>query len=86
MIIPKEVIQKQASHRWQQSQGEFSLNDFKEGVQFAEEYLKDLAIEFTEWVVSWKDEHCYWENNTTQELFEIFIKEKYDTKTEITER
>ena len=47
MITDKE-INDYASHRWEQSQGEFSVNDFKEGVDlikskfYSEEEIKNI--------------------------------------------
>jgi hypothetical protein len=91
MIISEEIIEEQS---FIYNDEEYEVREgFEAGITFAEEYLKDLAIEFAEWTnkkdysfVS-DDENFpknYWENNcsvnlgTTQELFEIFIKEKYE--------
>jgi hypothetical protein len=54
-------------------------NDFKKGVLFAEEELKNLAIEFAEWL----NNHIYFEDwcnfkKDTKDLFELFKQEKYD--------
>lgn len=40
----QEKIKQQASHRWEQSQNEFSTNDFKEGANFViKEYEEKLC-------------------------------------------
>ena len=69
----------------------YSMLDFKSGVEFAEKELESLAIEFVEWCILneyertarrdlfiWRSEITPM-NYTTQELFGIFKKEKYDT-------
>lgn len=60
-MIPKHIINKGSEKYTINSYGvpgitckestyENSIEDFQAGVQFAEEYLKDLAIEFAEWL------------------------------------
>ena len=66
---------------------------FKAGVFFAEKELENLAIEFAEWIVDnlikcpfTPDKYTWYYNNgsfcaeNTQELFEMFKKEKYGTE------
>ena len=64
---------------------------FKAGVTFAEKELENLAIEFAKWLSwnCWKKilvensndwGHITGNTKTTQELFEIFKKEKYGTE------
>ena len=66
---------------------------FTEGVSFAEKELENLAIEFAEWIVDnlikcpfTPDKYTWYYNNgsfcaeNTQELFEMFKKEKYGTE------
>ena len=69
----------------------YSMLDFKSGVEFAEKELESLAIEFAEWIgenfyKNYRDkDDSFWMNSkklsayTTKELFEIFKKENYDT-------
>jgi len=43
-----KTIQKQASDRWNQSQGEFSVSDFKAGAEFAQRWIpieEELPVE-----------------------------------------
>lgn len=87
--IPKEIIEEAAETNERYSSIRNNKIAFIQGVQFAEEYLKDLAVEFAEWIIKYAepvyqtgkiggyqymDQFC-----TSQELFEIFIKEKYES-------
>ena len=84
MIIPEEIIDTQS---FIYNDEDFDVRQgFAAGVAFAEEYLKNLAVEFGEYITEYNSTPHLNRIEDTQELFEIFIKEKYDTKTEITER
>ena len=85
LLVPEAEITNTAEDLYN-----YSMLDFKSGVEFAEKELENLAIEFAEWL-SWNCwrkilvensndwGHITGNTKTTQELFEIFKKENYDT-------
>ena len=75
MKIPEEIIEKVIQDK---TLSTYQSINFKEGVRFAEEYLKDLAIEFAEFSLEYEKTPHLNRMENTQELFEIFIKEKYE--------
>ena len=92
LLVPEAEITNTAEDLYN-----YSILDFKSGVEFAEKELENLATEFAEWILQHKDPSFgiiggYKSSNrwmdtiqgnridyTTQELFEIFKKENYDT-------
>lgn len=88
-IIPKEIIENAAEANERYSSIRNNKIAFIQGASFVEEYLKDSAIEFAEWIIKWAEPVYQTDKTggyqymnefyTAQELFEQFIKEKYES-------
>lgn len=89
--IPKEIIEGAAETNEKYSSIRNNKIAFIQGVQFAEEYLKNLTVEFAEWIIKYA-EPVYQTGKTggyqytnefysSKELFKIYLKEKYENTT-----
>lgn len=65
LLVPEAEITNTAEDLYN-----FSKNDFKAGVQFAEEYLKDLAIKFGDWINTHKEGfHPMYRKKNSKDIF-----------------
>ena len=93
-MIPKNKIEEAAlENSIGTDYPETEQDAFYVGAKWAEKELENLAIEFAEWIVDnlikcpfTPDKYTWYYNNgnfcaeNTQELFEMFKKEKYGTE------
>ena len=88
-LISKQKIEEEVK---KDSLHDFSWQlGFLRGVEFAEQQLQDLAVEFAEWCeIFYYYFNCHtkkWyhfnakKKYTTKELFELFLKERNEKKT-----
>lgn len=89
MILDKEEVEKAAiEYSIGADYPETEQNAFEAGVEFAEEKFKELAVEFANWLFlykqngigEWKHQNRNVIIKTTEELFELFLKERNENK------
>jgi len=75
--IDSDELNEEVEGWWETSTGaKFGANKLKELKDCVAKEVKDIAIEFSIWVWHHELEEPF-ENNTNEELFDQFIKERY---------